>query len=108
MKTIGKTFHISTLLKAITQGAGARDAKAKQKTKESLDTQKIKIAWASAVNEIHLKCTKSVYLKGTRLIVQISSPTVRSDLFWKESSLVQDLNRELKSEGIKITSIYWK
>lgn len=108
MKTIGKTSHISSFLKAITKGAGARDTKAAAKTKESFDTQKIKSAWAETVSEIHLKYTKNLALKGTRLIVQISSPVVRSDLFWKETSLLQKLNRELKEEGVKITSIYWK
>lgn len=108
MKTFGKTFHIASLVKLVSQGAGAVNEKIGKKTKESFDTQKIKTTWIKATSEVHAKYTDNMYLKGSRLIVKISSPTVRSDLFWRESQIITKLNQELKEDDIKITSIYWK
>ena len=58
-------------------------------------------AWEKEMGPIIKKHTKSIYVKGDKLFVYLSSPAIKNELLMARSKIVKTLNKKVGQEVIK-------
>ncbi|MGB5242494.1 MAG: DUF721 domain-containing protein [Lutimonas sp.] len=72
-----------------------------QSLKKGLTLVNVKEAWGTIMGNGVISYTEDVQLKGSQLIVKLSSTSLREELSYGKEKIVSMLNKELNKEIIK-------
>ena len=72
----------------------------KNKLQKGIDVVDVKTAWVSVMGPAIAKYTDRIKLDGKRLIVQLNSSVLRSELGYGREKIIKNLNEELGREVI--------
>jgi hypothetical protein len=80
-------------------------ANAKPAVKQRLLELRIQDAWAAVTNSLVQRYTQKLSLRGTTLIITITSDPIRQDILYRKEYLIPKLNQALKEDLITDTFV---
>lgn len=77
-----------------------------KKLGEPIAQAKIESLWEQLMGKIIAKHTSGIKLRGQKLYITISNPTLKNELFYSKEKMMDILNKEFKQPLIKEVILY--